>query len=97
MSFFFYHSPPNNGHLSKKSLCSLTGYSGYIDELSNHTNTFNNSFAPVCILQIGAFSFPQNFFQKILKPIGINFSGGTGGHERGNHHPLLRLRKEVKP
>ena len=44
------------------------GYSGYIDELTNHTYTFDNSFAPVCVLQTGAFCvFSKNFFKKFLK------------------------------
>lgn len=32
---------------------------------------------PVRVFRAGAFSFPLNFFQKILNPIGINFSSDT--------------------
>ncbi len=56
-----------NGLLSK-SHYPPTGYSGYIDELTNHTYTFDNSFASVCALQMGAFlRFLKNFFKKFLK------------------------------
>lgn len=81
----------------QKSPYPPTGYSGYVDELSNQLNTAVISYASVCVLQAGAFSFPQKFFQKIFKLIGIVLSSGTGGYERGSHHPLLPTRKEVKP
>lgn len=81
----------------KKILSPVTGYFGYKDELLNHHYTFNISFTPVCVLRTGAFCFPLNFFQKIFNPVGIILPSGTEGHERGSHHPLSRLRKEVKP
>lgn len=72
-------------------------YSGHEDEQSYHLNTSCVSLAPVCALQTGAFCFPSKFFQKIFNSVGIFLSSGTEGYERGSHHPLSRLRKEVKP
>lgn len=42
-------------HIIKKSHYPPTGYSGYVDELSNQLNTAVISYAFVCILQAGAF------------------------------------------
>ncbi|EDO62944.1 hypothetical protein CLOLEP_00340 [[Clostridium] leptum DSM 753] len=88
MSFFLC---PNR-LLSKKSHYPPTGYSGYIDELTNHTYTFDNSFAPVCNLQTGAFCIlSKNFFKKFLKPTSILKCVGLRVYERG-HFKLHRFR-----
>ena len=68
MSFFLC---PSNGLLSKKSHYPPTGYSGYVDELSNHLNTAVISYASVCILQAGAFRILQKIFQKLCPFFGI--------------------------
>lgn len=95
MSFFLCP----NGLLSKKSHYPPTGYSGYIDELTNHTYTFDNSFAPVCVLQTGAFCvFSKNFFKKFLKTNVhfemLRFEGLRKGTFQTS--PLSRQRKEVR-
>lgn len=70
----------------------LECYSGYIDELTNHTYTFDNSFAPVCNLQTGAFCIlSKNFFKKFLKPTSILKCVGLRVYERG-HFKLHRFR-----
>ena len=47
----------------QKSHYPPTGYSGYVDELSNQLNTAVISYASVCILQAGAFRILQKIFQ----------------------------------
>lgn len=49
----------------QKSPYPPTGYSGYVDELSNQLNTAVISYASVCILQAGAFRILQKIFQKL--------------------------------
>ena len=75
------------------------GYSGYIDELTNHTYTFDNSFAPVCVLQTGAFCVSsKNFFKKFLKT-NVHFEVRRfEGLRKGTFQipPLSRQRKEVR-
>ncbi len=94
---FFIEYLQNISALLKKSHYPPTGYFDHIDELSNQLNTAVISYAFVCVLQAGTFSFSPKFFQKIFKLIGIVLSSGAGGYERGSHHPLLPTRKEVKP
>ncbi|MFR1831799.1 MAG: hypothetical protein ACLSX5_01430 [Lachnospiraceae bacterium] len=43
----------------KKSHYPPTGYSGYVDELSNQLNTAVISHASICVLQAGAFCILQ--------------------------------------
>ena len=85
------------GHLlSKKSLYPTTGYSGYVDELSNQLNTAVISYASVCILQAGAFRILQKIFQKLCPLFGKAKSrlyypakrGGTTAFRQkgGEHH-----------
>lgn len=47
----------------QKSPYPPTGYSGYVDELSNQLNTAVISYASVCILQAGAFRILQKIFK----------------------------------
>ena len=95
MSFFLC---PNR-LLSKKGHYPPTGYSGYIDELTNHTYTFDNSFAPVCNLQTGAFCIlSKKLFQKISKT-NVHFEvRWFEGLRKGTFQtpPLSRQRKEVR-
>jgi len=54
--------------------------------------TFDNSFAPVCNLQTGAFCIlSKNFFKKFLKPTSILKCVGLRVYERG-HFKLHRFR-----
>lgn len=73
-----------------------TGYSGYVDELSNQLNTAVISYASVCILQAGAFRILQKIFQKLCPLFGKAKSrlyypakrGGTTAFRQkgGEHH-----------
>ena len=54
----------------QKSPYPPTGYSGYVDELSNQLNTAVISYASVCILQAGAFRILQKIFQKLCPLFG---------------------------
>lgn len=73
-------------------------YSGYEYELSNHLNTFVNSYTPVRVFCGQAyFVFSQTFLRKIPQLPAFLKSLVLRGYERGSHHPLSRLRKEVKP
>ena len=54
----------------QKSHYPPTGYSGYVDELSNQSNTAVISYASVCILQAGAFRILQKIFQKLCPLFG---------------------------
>lgn len=79
------------GHLNPP-----TGYSGYVDELSNQLNTAVISYASVCILQAGAFRILQKIFQKLCPLFGKAKSrlyypakrGGTTAFRQkgGEHH-----------
>ena len=94
MSFFLC---PNRLFI-KKSHYPPTGYSGYIDELTNHTYTFDNSFAPVCNLQTGAFCILSKTFSKISKT-NVHFEvRWFEGLRKGTFQtpPLSRQRKEVR-
>ncbi|WP_370763981.1 hypothetical protein [Gemmiger formicilis] len=57
--------------LIKKSSSTAGDTSSYQYELSNHLNTFFNSFALVCVLQAGTFCRPKNFLEKFRKIFGI--------------------------
>lgn len=80
----------------KKSHYPPTGYSGYVDELSNQLNTAVISYASVCILQAGAFRILQKIFQKFCPLFGKAKSrlyypakrGGTTAFRQkgGEHH-----------
>ena len=82
--------PRNNHHYPP------TGYSGYVDELSNQLNTAVISYASVCILQAGAFRILQKIFQKLCPLFGKAKSrlyypakrGGTTAFRQkgGEHH-----------
>ena len=82
--------------LLKKSHYPPTGYSGYVDELSNQLNTAVISYASVCILQAGAFRILQKIFQKLCPLFGKAKSrlyypakrGGTTAFRQkgGEHH-----------
>ena len=85
---FFIEYLQNISALLKKPL-STDGYFDYIDELSNQLNTAVISYASVCVLRAGAFSFPQKFFHKIFKLIGIVLSSGTGGLRKGKLSPTF--------
>lgn len=69
------------------------------NKLTNHTYTFDNSFAPVCVLQTGAFCvFSKNFFKKFLKT-NVHFEVRRfEGLRKGTFQipPLSRQRKEVR-
>lgn len=80
----------------QKSPYPPTGYSGYVDELSNQLNTAVISYASVCILQAGAFRILQKIFQKLCPLFGKEKSrlyypakrGGTTAFRQkgGEHH-----------
>ena len=40
---------------SENNSYSMPAYCGHKDELTNHTNTAVNSYAPVCCLRMGTF------------------------------------------
>lgn len=83
----------------KKSLFSVTGYSGHEDEQLHHLNTSYVSLAPVCALQTGAFCiFFKTFFKKSLKNnvhFGLLWFEGLRKGTFQNP-PLSRQRKEVR-
>ena len=80
----------------QKSPYPPTGYSGYVDELSNQLNTAVISYVSVCILQAGAFRILQKIFQKLCPLFGKAKSrlyylakrGGTTAFRQkgGEHH-----------
>lgn len=91
-------------YLSKKARPS-PGPVAYYYELYNHVNSLNNSFAPFCILQTGAFfclceppsysgAFHKNFLPFAVAKIAIP---GLLRRKGGNHHPrACGLRREVR-
>ena len=95
MSFFIYHSPPDNYNLSKKAIIHQRVIPA-VDELSNQLNTAVISYASVCILQAGAFRILQKIFQKFCPLFGKAKSrlyypakrGGTTAFRQkgGEHH-----------
>lgn len=76
-----------------------------IMNLYNYVNSLNNSFAPFCILQTGAFfclceapsysgAFHKNFLPFAVAKIAIP---GLLRRKGGNHHPrTCGLRREVR-
>lgn len=79
----------------QKSHYPPTGYSGYVDELSNQLNTAVISYASVCILQAGAFRILQKifknfalFWQSKKSPVLSRERGGTTAFRQkgGEHH-----------
>ena len=82
----------------KKSPFPAEGIYTHKDELSDYTYTAYNSFALACILQAGAFlHFPEKIFGNPAFVSGVLKILVLRAYERGNHHPLSRLRKEVIP
>jgi len=81
----------------KKSLYITTGYSGHWYELLNQLNTAVISYASVCVLQAGAFSFPPKIFLKSFQTDWHSFVEWNWGLRKGKSSPLLPTRKEVKP
>ena len=51
---------------SLKSTVPPPGKSGYRYELSNQLNTAVISYAPICVLQAGAFCIYRRFFKTLL-------------------------------
>ncbi len=80
----------------KKTTVLPLGHSAYRYELSNQLNTADISYAPICVLQTGAFCIFQNFFQKLCSLFGKAKSrlyypakrGGTTAFQQkgGEHH-----------
>lgn len=65
-------------------------------ELKTHIYACNISFAPVCVLRAGAFCrFGEKFSNFFSECLAHSPRHLLRGYERGNHHPLSRLRKEV--
>lgn len=81
----------------QKSHYPPTGYSAYVDELLNQLNTAVISYASVCVLQAGAFSFSPQIFSKIFQTDWHIFVEWNWGLRKGKSSPLLPTRKEVKP
>lgn len=83
-------------HSLKKSTVPPPGKSGYRYELSNQLNTAVISYAPICVLQAGAFCILQKIFQKLCSLFGKAKSrlyypakrGGTTAFRQkgGEHH-----------
>ena len=81
--------------LIKKSSSTAGDTSSYQYELSNHLNTFFNSFALVCVLQAGTFCRPKNFLEKFRKIFGI-FSKRRIAPRKGGSTTNFPTRKEVR-
>ncbi|MFR1037511.1 MAG: hypothetical protein ACLSE4_01290 [Clostridium sp.] len=76
----------------QKSHYPPTGYSGYVDELSNQLNTAVISYASVCILQAGAFRILQKIFQKLC-PLLAKQKSPVLSREKGRYYRLSAERR----
>ena len=80
----------------QKSPSTTAGYYGYKYELSNHLNTFNISFAPVCALQTRRILLFQIFFEKSAPRLANSSARPSRVRERGQISPPPWVRKGVR-
>ena len=73
--------------LSKKCPTAAGDISTLEYELSNHLNTFYNTFAPVRAFRTGAFCFLQKNFEKRLLHVGKIFRASVEGLRKGRNKP----------
>ena len=83
--------------LIKKSSSTAGDTSSYQYELSNHLNTFFNSFALVCVLQAGTFCRPKNFLEKFRKIFGIFSKRRIAPRKGGTTTNFQRGGENVEP
>ena len=97
MSVLVIHST-HELHQLKKSVAPPPGNSGYGYELTIQYISFAISYAFARVLRAGAFCrFGEKFSNFFSECLAHSPRHLLKGYERGKHHPLSQLRKEVIP